>query len=279
MFTSTSRLILLWMATGSPPDAWALAVNATSASYRNFKEHLERWFPALVSNGIHIARVRWGQKPHRKANQLGKEFSATPDPDQINALDVRIKQTETAFFSKVTEYASPIPIVTHYMLLTREQEWQQWTDDTTTPSQCPVLVAPPVSPLWIDENDRAIILSPRAPGLGNFSVWAKSAVRKWRSACFYGLPVGLGVVTGMVWNRREVLASPFFFSIMFAGWTWNSGQPESISAFLEQLRQNAKSFRSTISMVLMFVANSWTVIQFVVCFQELWWCLGKFPGG
>ena len=72
------------MATGSPRDPWMSTTNATSASYRNSNEHLARELPVLVGNGREVVRVQWGKKPHRKANQLGKEFSAVPDQVQPN---------------------------------------------------------------------------------------------------------------------------------------------------------------------------------------------------
>ena len=76
-----------------------------------------------------MVRVRWGQKPHRKANHLGKEFSAIPDQEKYNALALRVQQFENVMIDNVLDSSSVTQIVARYMYLTREQEWSEWPGD------------------------------------------------------------------------------------------------------------------------------------------------------
>ena len=68
------------MATGPLDGVWNQTLNATSSHYRTMTVHLEKGFPALVGDGANVVRIRWDGKPNRKADGMGKEFSATAGP-------------------------------------------------------------------------------------------------------------------------------------------------------------------------------------------------------
>ena len=84
------------MATGSPLEARASTIDATSAQYRSWAVPIAKGFPLLVGGEQEVVRVRWGQKPHRRANSLGGEFSLVADPAQTNELSLQITRLGAA---------------------------------------------------------------------------------------------------------------------------------------------------------------------------------------
>ena len=76
--------------------------------------------------------------------------------------------------------------------------------------------------------------------------WARSATQEWWNAGLYGVPVGLGVVTGMIWNRRDGLCAPFLATLIVVG-AWSSGGAGSFLELARQLREYAKWLRSVLS--------------------------------
>ena len=98
-------------------------------------------------------------------------------------------------------------------------------------------------------------------------LWVRRVSEGIWNLCRYGVPAGAGLVVGTVRNRRDVLCEPILFTILFTGWAWTSGQPESVEAFSEQLHQNSKIVRIMISLAIVFIMNNWAVIKGLVCFS------------
>ena len=109
------------MATGSPSVTLVSTLNATTSQYRSITIHLEKVLPLLVRNEKAVVRVRWGQKPHRRYNNLGGEFSLAIDPPQVNDLATAINAVESARFAKTGDVPPVLAPVFSYMYLTREQ--------------------------------------------------------------------------------------------------------------------------------------------------------------
>ena len=83
------------------------------------------------------------------------------------------------------------------------------------------------------------------------------------------IPTGEGVMTGMIWNRRDVLRAPIFFTMLFVGWTWTPGQPGSVPEFLEQVHTDEKSTRRPISEVGLILVNGRGVIKAIAYFAVI----------
>ena len=98
-------------------------------------------------------------------------------------------------------------------------------------------------------NESAPIRVQKRAWLGTMLLWAMYTSREFWNLCYYGIPTGAGVMSGMMRNRRDVLGAPLFFTILFAGWTWSSCQPGSVAEFRGQLRTNAKSMMMLISTI------------------------------
>ena len=174
--------------------------------------------PVLVTNGVDSVRVKWGEKPRRKANQAGEELSATPGPEQFNTLAAQIKSVETALLAKTAEQTTLVPLATRYMLLSWEQDWELLAAELLASFQCPApAVVPSDFPLRVEANGHMLRSAPRFPWSGKMVIRTRSVASKWWANMVYGAPVGLGVVTGMIWNRRDVLCAPVSFSLLFAG--------------------------------------------------------------
>ena len=219
------------MATGSPPDARASTLNTTSAQYRSSAVHLEKGSPLLLGNEQEAARARWGQKPHREANSLGREFIAATDPAQTNELSHQIAQVEKVRLAKTTGISSAVPPIYKYMYLARDQEWRGWASDEPTRTQCdqPSDIATPF-PLRVPPDHLA---SPTMSGnlpappprrkfarAGEIARLSRLVTREIWETCSCGIPAGMGIANGMIRNRRDVLCAPVVFTILFLGVTW-----------------------------------------------------------
>ena len=79
----------------------------------------------------------------------------------------------------------------------------------------------------------------------------------------YGIPVRMGIASGMIWNRRDVLFAPVAFTMLFLRVTWGSGRPESMRDFANQLRENAKRLSYGISATLQTLYQGWDIIRVV----------------
>ena len=69
--------LALMIATGSQNE-WMETLNAETARCRTVAQHIDNASPLLVSDGRETLIAKWGGKPHRKADQLGKEFDVGP---------------------------------------------------------------------------------------------------------------------------------------------------------------------------------------------------------
>ena len=207
------------MATGSPNDDWVSTLNATSAKYRSLAVHFEKGHPLLVGNNKDVARVRWGKKPHREANSIGKEFIVITDPAQNNALSLEIDRVETAWFAKIGDAAAAVQPICKYMYLPREQDWREWATDDHTRTHCgaPFETAPrpPLRPMPETSEPSAITENVPAPTPQRKFVWIGGILRLTRRVSrqvwgigTYEIPVITGIASGMIWNRRDVLFAP-----------------------------------------------------------------------
>ena len=141
------------MATGSPQEAWASPLNATSPQYRSLSAHLEKGLPLLVGDDQDAVRARRGQKTHREANSLGEEFRTIADPGQTNDLAQNIMRVETAWFSAMVDSPSAIRPIYKYMYLARDQEWRlgHWVSilETSSISRLGIFLRPRYGPFRI----------------------------------------------------------------------------------------------------------------------------------
>lgn len=241
------------MATGSTDGLWRQALNANSANYRTVTVHLERGFPLLVADDVNAARVRWAGKPRRKANGLGKEFSAIADPEQPSALAGGIRFCETVRLSKQIDPGVTIPAVTRYMYLQRGQDWRIHSDQAQVRGQCdlvpPVIETPPPPLLMraaqINGSCFRSIYRPKL--VSRARNWTASLSASMCKLVGYGMPTGAGVSTGIVWNRRDVLMDPSIFPSLFVIRKWYSGSPDSWAGFASQVREEAETLRTSIS--------------------------------
>ena len=70
----------------------------------------------------------------------------------------------------------------------------------------------------------------------------------------------MGVATGMIWNRRDILMAPSVFALLFIGATWGAGKPESLAELMELIHENAKLLRYGISQTLKTIHQGWETL-------------------
>ena len=95
----------------------------------------------------------------------------------------------------------------------------------------------------------------------------------------YGIPVRMGIASGMIWNRRDVLFAPVAFTMLFLRVTWGSGRPESMRDFANQLRENAKRLSYGISATLQTLYQGWDIIRVMFALAALiglYWEISKW---
>ena len=96
---------------------------------------------------------------------------------------------------------------------------------------------------------------------------SRSVAQKLWELSTYSTPVSVGISTGMVWNRRDVLCAPVLFTMMFIGVTWSSGKPESALEFARQLHGNAKVLRSGFPRTFRMIYHGWGVARVTFFFS------------
>ena len=117
------------------------------------------------------------------------------------------------------------------MYLTREQEWRNMATDEharlqcdlrTEPSQLPPLRIPPETMVQAEPVEEAA--PPAAPRkferIGNLIRMTRRVARQTWEVAAYGIPVSMGIVSGMVRNNREVRYAPVIFTMLFLSATW-----------------------------------------------------------
>ena len=216
-----------------------------------------------------------GEKPHRKANNIGKEFVLIPDPLQGNELAVAIAAVGSAWFTEIAEAPAAVPAIRQYTYLTREQEWRGRATGVHTQMQCGVPVkTAPLTPL-ITPRENAIPPDPNEDATAppaprkfarsgtpiRFSQYAKR--KEWESG-LYGTPVSMGVATEMIRHRRGALYAPVIFTMLSLSATWGDGWPESLSGLIHQLHENAKLLRYGIAHTLLTILQGWGEIRIVL---------------
>ena len=264
------------MATGSPDGLWRPTLNAASSHYRTLTAHLANGLPSSVGDDANVVRVRWGGKPHRKANGAWKEFSATVRPEQPNKHAGGIRLFGAIWLTKQQDPGVSIPAASRYMYLKRGQEWRVYSAQAHVRGQrhrpAPgVAKEPPTSALSSPPTNgtNSVISTPVTPGFRRVYNWAAClSISAWE-VTVYGLPTGAGIATGMVRNHRDVLFAPVLCSPHFGIWTWCSGSPDSCAIFAAQVHDNATALRPTISYGLIELVRRLWCMEMVMMFGVL----------
>ena len=261
-------------ATESPDGFRHQSLNATSSHYRTWAVLLETGYQLLVGGDANVVRVRWGGKPQRKSNGVGKEFIVMVGPEQSNPLAGGIRLFGTVSMAKQPDPGSAIPTVSRYMYLQREQAWRSYSTQAHGRDQCDrpgpgIAKASPYIPRSPPENGTSAASAPVRKWADWLFSWATYlSVSVWKGAV-YGMPAVVGISTGMVWSHRDVLFAAAFFSSVFLIWTRYAGSPDSYASFATQAIENAKALRCMISVSLIELARWWWGIKMVMVLGAL----------
>ena len=99
--------------------------------------------------------------------------------------------------------------------------------------------------------------------VGNLIRLTRRVTRQTWEVAVYGIPVIMGIVSGMVWSRRDVLYAPGDFHHALSERRVGSGRPEAVTDFIYHLHENAKLLRYGISQTIKAIQQGWTAIQIV----------------
>ena len=95
----------------------------------------------------------------------------------------------------------------------------------------------------------------------------------------YGIHGSMGIASGMIWNRRDVLLAPAVFTTLFLSVTWGSGRPGSMMDFSNQLHWDAKRLRYGISVTLQTFRQGWAIVRVILVLAALLGSTGKSTDG
>ena len=115
--------------------------------------------------------------------------------------------------------------------------------------------------------------------IGEIVRLSRLVTRKVWGTGLYGIPVGLGIATGAIRNRRDVLCVPSVFTVLFLGVTWGSGKPDSLLDFAQKRHENAKLVRYWLSRFFQTVYQGWGIVRaifFLAALIGMYWKVNRW---